>query len=80
MATFKLEIQKQYGKFQHRVWPSGQAPAEFSGDDGTLRETMEHVEASLDAAQVAKGDTVIFRGVGWDSRREVMEAVRTAVY
>ena len=80
MATFKLEIRKQYAKFQHRVWPSGQTPPEFSGDDQTLGEMMGHVEASLDEAQVGKGDTVVFRNVGWDTRAEVMEAVRTAVY
>lgn len=80
MATFKLEIRKQYGKFQARVWPSGQRAPEFVGDDGTLGEMMERVQALLDDAGVAKGDTVVFRNVGWDTRAEVMEAVRTAVY
>ena len=80
MATFKLEVRKQFGKFQHRVWPSGQAAPEFTGDEGSLSEMMTEVDKALDEAQVGKGDTVVFHNVGWDTRGKVMQAVRTAVY
>ncbi len=80
MATFKLEVRKQFGKLQHRLWSADKTSPDFDGPTGDLAGLLEAVHKSLEGAGVTKNDTVIFRQVGYSNREELRFAVRTAKY
>jgi len=78
MATFKLEVKKEFGQFHHRVFAAAETRAPFVGPQHDLLGLLEAVDGSL--AGLGANDTVVFRGVGYDHRPELREAVRIARY
>lgn len=80
MATYKLEVKKEFGQLHHRLFDSGSAEAKFDGPIKDLKGLLDAVASSLDNASVSKTDTVIFRQIGYSNRKELHEAVRTATY
>ena len=80
MATYKLEINKQFGQLQHRLFPSADAQPPFAKPVSDLNGLVEAVTASLDDVGVTKADTVVFRQIGYDNRDDLRHAVRTATY
>ena len=80
MATFKVDVQKRYGKFQLRCYPSGQQAPDYAGDLADVSGVLKEVDATLDAAGRVRSDTVIFRGVGYETPGTLREAIRTAPY
>jgi hypothetical protein len=75
MATFKLEVQKEFGRFQHRLSPHG-ASADWSQPVGDRDALIADVARSLDSVAFAQGDTVIFRSVAYDNPTELTNTVR----
>ncbi len=80
MATYKLEIIKQFGKIQHRLFPSSGSAPDFTTPVGDVHGLLDVVTKSLDDVGVTKADTVVFRQIGYDNRDDLREAVRTATY
>jgi len=80
MATFKLDIVKQYGQLLHRLYPSTDKAPDYAVPVKDVNALIEAVAKTLDGAKVAKADTVIFRQIGYEDRQELREAVRTATY
>lgn len=80
MATYKLEVQRKFGKLQHRFYPASEPAPEFAGAAGGVADLVEGIEGTLEKAKITPADTVIFRQIGYTSRGELREAVRTATY
>lgn len=82
MATYKLEIKKEFGQFHHRLTaPTDPVPSSvFVGPTGDLRGLLATVEQSLEARGVSAADAVVFRHVAYGTRRDLRAAVRSAVY
>lgn len=80
MATFKLDIKKEFGQLHHRVYGSSDPAPEYNGPIKDMKGLLETVFKALDERRVAPSDTVVFRQIGYDSREDLREAVRTAPY
>jgi hypothetical protein len=75
MATFKLDIQKEFGRFQHRLAPHG-GTSEWSQPVGDREALVTDVAKSLASVAFQSGDTVIFRSVAYDNAAELTNTVR----
>lgn len=80
MATYKLEIKKEFGQLHLRMYASADASPAFGGPVKDLNSLIEAVNSSLDERKVTGADTVIFRQIGYTDRTDLREAVRTATY
>ncbi|TNF31244.1 MAG: hypothetical protein EP329_12625 [Deltaproteobacteria bacterium] len=80
MATYKLEIKKEFGQLHLRLFPSSEPAPAYIGPVKDLRGLLEAVGKSLDDQHVGTADTVIFRQIGYSDRTDLSEAVRTATY
>ena len=78
MATFKLEVQKEFGRFQHRVVSPkpGEAAAEWSAPVADREALLKDLERQLASVAFAEGDTVIFRSIAYDNAAELTNTVR----
>ncbi|MCC6622878.1 MAG: hypothetical protein IT385_16585 [Deltaproteobacteria bacterium] len=80
MATYKLEVRKEFGKLQHRLWGVGDKPPGWSEPRLELRELLSDLDAALAAIHLKADDSVIFRQTGYADGRALREAVRTGTY
>ena len=80
MAAFKLDIQKQYGVFQQRVYAQGAAAPEHAGDARSVKDMVSSVKTALGGAGVNTDDTVIFRNIAYEDQDALLLAVRDAPY
>ena len=80
MAAYKLDIQKQYGVFQQRIYAQGAAPPEHAGDARSVKDMVTSVKTGLGGAGVGAGDTIIFRNIAYEDQAALLLAVRDAPY
>jgi hypothetical protein len=80
VGAYKLDVRKQYGQFQHRVYAQGSAAPEHQGGAGNVKEMISAVEAALDGSATGKGDLIIFRNISYEDRSDLMLAIRDAPY
>lgn len=78
MATFKLEVQKEFGRFQHRITPTTRdaAASDWSAPVGDRDALLADVGKSLGGIDFAGGDTVIFRSIAYANAAEVSNTVK----
>ena len=79
MTTFKLDVSKLYGKLRFQLYEATAKAPEPTGSYGTVQEMLAAVKEALDASY-QKGDTVVFRGVGYGSRSELRGIMLHAPY
>lgn len=80
MATYKLEIKKEFGQLHLRMFASSEPAPAYVGPVKDLNGLLDAVNKTLDEQQVGKADTVVFRQIGYSDRGDLREAVRTATY
>ena len=80
MGMYKLDIRKQYGKFEHRVYKQKSDAPDHAGGDSDVHQLVTAVGASLDATGVESKDTIVFRGIEYTNRDMLLFAVRDAPY
>lgn len=80
MATYKLEIKKEFGQLHLRMYASADLAPTFAGPVKDLIGLIEAVNSSLDERKVTSADTVVFRQIGYNDRTDLRDAVRTATY
>lgn len=81
MATYKLEIQAQFGKLQHRVYEASAKAPDYTGSHDGKEALAADLATILDGYGLGEGDdTIIFRGTGFDDFAELREEVRKAPY
>lgn len=80
MATFKLDIRKQYGQFNRRIYAQGAAAPEFEGVFGSIQEVLASLDQAFEGAGMAKGDGVIFRNIEYSEQSELRGVVLHAPY
>ena len=80
MATYKLEVQKEFGKLHHRVFPTGAAAPEWGPACDNKDALIEKVAKSLETVSFNDGDTVIFRNIAYASPDEITNTVRFSTF
>ena len=80
MAAYKLDIRKQYGQFQQRVYSQGGSAPDHSGGARTIKEMVTNVKQALGDAGVSPDDTVIFRNISYENHDDLLLAIRDAPY
>ncbi len=80
MPAYKLDIRKQYGQFQQRVYAQGVSAPDHGGGARTVKEMVTNVQTALGDAGVSPEDTVIFRNISYEDRDTLLLAIRDAPY
>ena len=80
MANYVLEIRKQFGAFQCRVYGQGQAAPDYAGSASTPQDMVVAVKESIDGAGVAVGDAIYFRNIAYENVDDLLLTVRDAPY
>lgn len=80
MANYVLEVRKQYGTFQNRVFAKGQAAPEFAGNDTSPTDMVASVKDGFKSAGVAADDTIYFRNIAYENHGDLLYVVRDAPY
>lgn len=80
MATYKLEVRKEFGKLQHRLWGVGDKPPAWSEPRLELKDLLADLDEAIAAVRLKSDDSVIFRQTGYADARALREAVRTGTY
>lgn len=80
MGMYKLDIRRQYGKFEHRVYRQKSDAPDHEGDNSDVHQMITAVGASLDANGIGSQDTIVFRNIEYTSRDALLFAVREAPY
>jgi hypothetical protein len=81
MATYKLEVQKEFGRFQHRIVPSGRAAdASWSPPVGDRDALLADLGKSLAEIDFASGDTVVFRSIAYSNPAELANTVKFSAF
>jgi len=78
MATFKLEVQKEFGRFQHRVVsPAVSDPTpDWSAPVADRDALIKDIGRNLEGVAFGDGDTVIFRSIAYDNAAELTNTIR----
>ena len=76
MATYKLEIKRQYGKFFHAVFPATGQPPRDMPESASIKEVIEKIKKEFLATSLEDGDSIIFRGIAYDDPRSPFNGVR----
>jgi len=80
LPAYKLDIRKQFGQFEHRVYKQGGATPDHAGGARTLKEMVSNARKSLDDAGVTPDDTIIFRNISYEDQEALLLAIRDAPY
>ena len=80
VANYVLEIRKQFGSFQQRVFVKGQAAPDYAGADTTRQTMVASVKESLTDAGVGADDAVFFRNIAYENLDDLLLVVRDAPY
>jgi len=80
VANYVLEVRKQFGTFQNRVYAKGQAAPDYAGNDKTPQTMVASVKESLEGAGVGRDDAVYFRNIAYENLDDLLFVVRDAPY
>jgi hypothetical protein len=83
MASYKLEIQKKFGKFQYIIYKAGAAKPDFgkNGDLATIQDVLGGMDKELSGIGYDEdGDDLVFRGVAYSDVSSLKVLVRDATY
>ena len=83
MASYKIEIQKKFGKFQYRIYKAGGAKPDFgaSGDLATVQDVLAGMDKQLSGIGYDEdSDDLVFRGVAYSDVPSLKVLVRDATY
>lgn len=80
MAQFKLEVRKQFGMFQHRVFKTGDSAPDFAGNDKSIKDMLTTVQGALKGAGVKPADEIVFRTVAYTDHDALLHFLRDAPY
>ena len=80
MANYVLEVRKQYGSYQSRVFVKGQQAPDYAGNATALNEMVDAVKAGLEGAGIGADDAVYFRNIAYENLNDLLLVVRDAPY
>jgi hypothetical protein len=80
VPQFKLEVRKQFGMFQHRVFKTGDTATDFAGNDKSVKDMLATVQGALKVAGVKPGDEIVFRTVAYGDHDVLYSFLRDAPY
>lgn len=79
MATYKLEINKKYGKFFFRIFKAGEEATESDAIEA-MDDLLKQVADAYDDLDLGPNDDVIFRGIAYNSYQQLKDTIRTAPF
>ena len=83
MATYKVDVVKQYGKFHAAFWNASAAkanPLDSPGFEG-LTDAVKAIETAIEKAGLDDdSDSVIFRGIAYDDFTMLAREIGRATY
>jgi hypothetical protein len=80
VAVKKLEIKKQFGRFERRFYDIGKSAPKFRGEFPDIDSVWDDVVQSLPKAGISSANSVVFRGINYESEDDLRIAVRSAPY
>jgi len=79
MATYKLEVTKKFGKFAYKFYQAGEQAEEVT-DLTSIDEVIRAVEARYGELELGPDSDVIFRGIAYNTVKQLKTTVRSAPF
>lgn len=80
MATFKLAVTKRFGKFYYTFHPAAQQGKENENGLDQLDDVLKAVAKDYESNVKTADDSVIFRGIAYDSWNALKHVVRSSPF